>query len=257
MAMEGIRPRKKRTKKSLSSGGIPIVGVGPNVSYYDSKDGTLLREESLSEGGGYLPYDKERVEMFLQLISSGLSVKKSLGQLNIPYTSYIRWRAERPEFGSQIESARTLRAEAMNEEHYERDILRLLETDLGEMKDPSFMSSEEKKEHLLKLDILKKGMGLIRQKQEVIHKALEKEAPSRYSKFVRMDSGHSIASLEIEFNKVPEEMRKLVEGYRPEISSEGGLVVRGLEKKVKEFIEAEAVERKGGVPESKKGSEGS
>ncbi len=204
----------------------PVHCDDGSVRWYRAEDGSPV--DSPGDKRYYRPYDRSAALLVGQCIAKGMTVKGALEETGLPYTTYLAWRRERPDFVSVVETGRRLRAEAVHESMAEelasvaspsKDSF----ADMDGMDAPELAEAAERnKARLGALRVLEKKQGLLRA-------FVKEDAPNRFGvskQVVETRSDGSVMNLSVD---IPDEYaRAIKEAFTPEIQNDGALTVKGL-----------------------------
>lgn len=219
-----LRRPESVSKKKDKEGIFPVVGDDGVTRWYRDKSGEPV--DSPLDKKHYRPYNAHDAERFGQMLSKGFSVNNALSELGIPYSTYIKWRRDRPEFSAIVDSARRLRSEGMHESFHEEmnatKVSTKIPKNFDEMR-PSDLKWESARAQT-KLAYLK----VLEKKQKILKEFTKDDAPNRFGvqRSVVEHSGGTMLSLDLE---VDEKIEKLItDSFRPRLAKDGGLVIKGL-----------------------------
>ena len=178
-----------------------------------------------NESGQRLSYDEERVfservisnedqEKILHFVGSGVGLKTSLKELDIPWSAYVRNLRDNKGFRDAMEKSRKSRTHYTHEKFYEDDIRLVTNLNISDASD------EE-------LKVIKTKLALISKKQDILSNFKKEDDPERFG--VHYSKSQNFNKTVVDFRvEIPDDIVKEVKAkFSPTVSAEGDIQIRG------------------------------
>ena len=214
--VEVIEPEQEEEKSAKL---FPILNpVTGEVEYHNEETGekvdTKLHAEEALE-----PFNKEKFDLFLNLISSGKDLKSSLKLAKISYSSYLLWKRENTTLNILVQEARDNRADVVHEQFFVDEIVPISKKSVANMSHTD-MSLEERK------------LKLISKKQSILSVHKKEEAPTRYGVNFKKEEVQQSQAFSLNL-AIPDKLsQSLIDTFTPKQGSDGTLRLDGGDDKI-------------------------
>lgn len=206
---------KKETKRKL----FPVTQESGRVALHDEATGEFVSYQDTNYVK-YQPYDPLKAETMVQYMSKGCTLTESMELSGLSYVSYLKWLKTSEDFKALINTARANRSMMMHEDFYAND----LQTVRKMTKNYDKMTTKD-------VIVAKSKMALMKDKQTMLQKFQEVDAPMRFGKkAVVTTESHSDLAIKVGIN-IPDEVKQLIDkSFRPKLTPEGEFEIEGVKR---------------------------